>query len=141
MASIFENNVVSADEVKEMIGIDPALINDDGNPSNKVERLIYQAQQTICAYVLRNYKRNAVRMYQTLLSEEEKAHFKMAVALQVKYIMYNGDRGNEPISETEANMLSKNVLNELAFCRDMVSSKLGGNGGLMDFYWYEMSGR
>ena len=141
MASIFENLVITADEIKELVGIDPSMIVDDANPSNKVERLIYQAQETITAYCLRNYKRNAVRMYEKLFNDEEKAHFKMAVALQVKYIMYNGDRGNESARENEADMISQNVLNELAHCRNLVSNKLGGNGGLLDWYFYEMSGR
>lgn len=141
MASLFNQLVITADEIKELIGLDPALVNDDANPSNKVERLIYQAQSSISAFVLRNYKRNAVQMYNQILNEEEREHFKMAVALQVKYIMYHGDMGNESVSETEGDMLSKNVLNELAFCRDMVSSKLGGNGGLLNYYFNEMTGR
>lgn len=141
MKTIFENNLISADEVKELVGIDASLITDDANPSNKVERFIYQAQSIIAGYVLRNYKRNAVLMYQKALNEEQKAHFRMAIALEVKYIMYHGDMGNEAVSETEGDMISKNVINELAFCGNMVSSKLGGNGGIIDFYHYEMMGR
>lgn len=141
MSSLFKDLVVSKDEVIQLVGIDPSLIADDSNPSNKVERLIYQAQETINSYCLRNYKRNAVRMYHSLFNEEEKEHFKMAVALMVKYIMYNGDRGNEPISETEANMISKNVLNELSHCRNLVSSKLSGTFNFLDWYFYEMAGR
>lgn len=141
MASIFDKNVISADEVIELVGINPAMIVDDANPSNKVERFIYQAQSSISSYVLRNYKRNAVRMYEKVLNEEQKQHFKMAVALQVKYIMYHGDMGNESIADSQAHILSNNVLNELAFCGDMISSKIRGQGNLLDIYFYEMSGR
>lgn len=140
MSSLFQNLIITADEVKELVGIDPTMIMDDANPSNKVERFIYQAQETINSYILRNYKRNAVKMYYTYLNEEEREHFKMAIAYQVKFIIYHGDNGNEPISESEAEMISKNVINELSHCKSLVSSHLG-NRSIMDFYFYEMGGR
>ena len=41
---LFNKNLITPEEVKVLVGIDLGTLNDDSNPSNKAERLIYQAQ-------------------------------------------------------------------------------------------------
>lgn len=149
MATFF-NNLITKDEVLLLTGIDLSNLQEDANPSNKEDRLIYKAQSQLCAYIARNYKNNAIIWYNNRLTNEQREHFKMAIALQVEYLVNNGDIGNDSLAydtsssvvKVNARKISPNAIDELSFCGRLCATNFTRMGYISDFMEMELfSGR
>lgn len=145
---MFENNLISKDEVLELTGIDLSNLQDDGNPSNKEYRLIYKAQSQLCSYIQRNYKKNAYIWYNKYLTNEQRKHFKYAIAYQVEYLVLNGDIGNDSLAydtnasviKVNARKISPNAIDELGFCGKLCTTNFTKGQGLSEFLEVELFG-
>lgn len=138
---LFKDNVVSPEEVKVIGGFDLSTINDDDNPSNKEERMIYKAQSIVCGFIYRYFKRNALLIYKTSMSENEQYHFKMAIIKQIIYMINAGDIASISSlsyshNDIASKKLSDNVLDELAQAHNLTSTKIGGNGFGYATWWF-----
>ena len=68
---LFENNLITKEEIKVLIGLDLDTIRDDANPSNKAERFIYEAQTILSSFVRRNYKNDLEKWYHAYCNDSE----------------------------------------------------------------------
>ena len=148
MSGIFSNNLITKDEVKVLTGLDLDNIQFDDNPSNRAERLIYQAQSTLYSYIKENYKNDLYIWYRKYSSEEKRNHIKMAIAYQVKYLIFNGDIGNDSelydspksMVKINARKVSSNAISELAHCGNLCSNRVQKRRLLGDFLDIELNG-
>lgn len=123
--ALFDKNLVSYDEVLVLTGVDLKTIQDDANPSNKVERFIYEAQTTLASFLMRNYKNDLYIWYNHYLNDEQREHIKMAIALQCKYMVLNGNIGEDSLEERpNARKVSPNAIDELGYCRGLCVNTL-----------------
>jgi hypothetical protein len=145
---LFNKNLIKPEEVKVLVGIDLGTLNDDSNPSNKAERLIYQAQSQLCAYITRNYKNDAIIWYHKRLNHDQREHFKMAIALQVLYLVQNGDIGNDSLAfdtsasviKVNARKVSPNAIDELGFCGRLATNNIANRNSIQEFLDVELYG-
>ena len=146
--AFFDNNLITREEVLEITGINPENIQDDDNPSNKVERLIAKAQDMLIAYVGKNYRNDLVRWYHNKMSSDERTRVKIAIALQVEYIILNGDIGSESlmyynsrnITKNGAIKISPNAIDQLSLIKKLCQNNISKSNAIADFLEIELHG-
>ena len=146
---LFENNLITKEEVKVLIGLDLDTIRDDANPSNKAERFIYEAQTILSSFVRRNYKNDLEKWYYNFCNQSERQHIKMAIAKQVEYQVLNGKIGNDVANFDNRASFDKNLalvispyaIMELGEIRRLTSTAFNDRGILSDYLALELFGR
>lgn len=144
----FDQNLITKDEILLLTGIDLGTLQEDANPSNREERFINKAQSQLCAYIQRNYKNNALLWYRNRLTQEQRYHFKKAIAYQVEYLLLNGDIGNDSLAydtsasvvKVNARKISPNAIDELGFCGRLCTSNFTKRGWVGEFMDIELFG-
>ena len=146
---LFENNLITKEEVKVLIGLDLDTIRDDANPSNKAERFIYEAQTILSSFVRRNYKNDLEKWYHAYCNNNERQHIKMAIAKQVEYQVLNGKIGNDVANFDNRASFDKNLalvispyaIMELGEIRRLTTTAFNDRGILSDYLATELFGR
>lgn len=146
---LFENNLITKEEVKVLIGLDLDTIRDDANPSNKAERFIYEAQTILSSFVRRNYKNDLEKWYHSYCNNNERQHIKMAIAKQVEYQVLNGKIGNDVANFDNRASFDKNLalvispyaIMELGEIRRLTTTAFNDRGILSDYLATELFGR
>lgn len=146
---LFENNLITKEEIKILIGLDLDTIRDDANPSNKAERFIYEAQTILSSFVRRNYKNDLEKWYHHYCNQTERQHIKMAIAKQVEYQVLNGKIGNDVANFDNRASFDKNLalvispyaIMELGEIRRLTTTAFNDRGILSDYLALELFGR
>jgi len=141
--------LLTPEELKMLSGRDFTIeIMDDDNPSNKVERYIYEQQSILVSYVAKNYRRDVYKYY-ARFDEIEKFHIKKAIALQCVYTIKTGNIGmdagfgiyTQSQEKAYARAICPLAINELSQVKSLVSSKLNSRSWLKSFLEVELNGR
>ena len=149
MLDFSENILITPEEVKLITGMDLGLrLIDDDNPSNKCERFIYEQQTLLYAFIAKNYKKDLYKYYDRF-SDGDKNHIKIAIAIQCKYVLVNGNLGMDASLSIESKSQTKayagricvDAIDELAQCRNFITSKLNAKSWLKDYMYIELNGR
>ena len=126
--NLIKSKYLSADEFKEMTGIDLAIVlKDDFDPSTKVERFIINAEDTLETFAMNNYHKSIASFMNSKLTATQKIHIKKAIMYQVKYMLINGDIANDSgydfdtgikakQSELYTRSVSRQAIDELRIC-------------------------
>ena len=146
---LFENNLITKEEIKVLTGLDLDTIRDDANPSNKAERFIYEAQTILSSFVRRNYKNDLEKWYRNFCNQSERQHIKMAIAKQVEYQVLNGKIGNDvsnfdnraSFDKNLALIISPYAIMELGEIRRLTTTAFNDRGILSDYLALELFGR
>ena len=99
-------------------------------------------------FIKMNYGNDMLLWYHNRLNNEQRNHVKMAIAYQVKYLIFNGDIGNDSelydspksMVKINARKVSSNALSELAHCGNLCSNRVQKRRLLGDFLDIELNG-
>ena len=135
---------ITADDFKEYFGVDlKSELEDDDNPSNKVNSFLLRIENRMSAFINANFFRLVDKEYPKF-TDFQKYHYKLALLEQAYYVFQNGDISSdsgydmekgEIISNRnlESKIISLNSKNELILC-GIWSSKI--RGGYRDGFFF-----
>lgn len=145
---VFEDLLVSKDEVLVYAGLDLADTRNDDNPSNKVERLIYKAQSQLFAFINANYHRDLYKLYHYQFSARDREHVKIAISLQCEYIIENGNLGTDMdlyekdskanFQRLNARKICPDAIDELSQIKYLMSNKVKPRNFMSEFMEIEL---
>jgi len=96
---------ITASEFLAYTGINLKHIEDDDNPSNKVESLLNRTEIRLIAYLTGTFRYDFDYKYEKL-DDEHKEYFKYAVMEQVLYVINNTDIMSDSGYDPEKGVLS-----------------------------------
>ena len=136
---------ITADEFREYTGVDlDQELRDTSNPSNKVSAFLMRVEDRMEVFMNTHFFKNVGEIYPKM-TDEQKAHYKLALIEQAYYIFKNGDIYSDSGYDPDKGIIaSKHALTELTIApaaRDHLrmtglwTSHIGSN---WDFYdvWF-----